>query len=138
MRFSSDIQKFFFKTVNDIPYLIENNIKLYFSVPSNASLPYLKVSDMDIAASDNNVIDDERIVNFTIKIITQSKSTKTVSDIADSLYTSLPKVFNGAADETGAITVSNVIDLSFSITEDIENSLWVGLCRVKLLVQKNK
>ena len=130
---SLEIQKITISAINNIQQFKNNNIIAYASVPLKIKLPYIKLASL----KSSSILGASNISRFNVDffIATNGKNNTTILNIMEVMYRELPNaIFNEIDTNKNNISVSvqNIIDMNFSITEDIKNGTWYGYFTVIL------
>ena len=130
---SLEIQKITISAINNIPQFKDNNIIAYASIPLKIKLPYIKLASL----KSSSILGTNNVNRFNVELFvaTNGKNNTTILNIMEIMYRGLPNaIFNeiDANRNNISISVQNIIDMNFSITEDIKNGTWYGYFTVVL------
>lgn len=130
---SLEIQKITISAINNIQQFKNNNIIAYASIPLKIKLPYIKLASL----KSSSILGTSNVNRFNVDffVATNGKNNTTILNIMEIMYRELPNaIFNeiDANKNNISISVQNIIDMNFSITEDVKNGTWYGYFTVIL------
>lgn len=120
-----ELQKISIKAINDIEYFKNNNILAYTTIPLKVKIPYIKLYSLKTNIIDN--INELQRITIDFFVATNGKTNKQLLEIMETLYNELPDKINQEINNCNSeLSIYNIFDANFTITEDIKNNIWFG------------
>ena len=123
---SLELQKVIINSIENIAYLKQNDIKIFTSIPNDAKRPYIKISNISMNSKQNV----NNLQTFTIDcfIATDLSNNCQILEIMENLYKNIAQVINNytIVEDILKNRIYNVYNINYSISEDLQNSSWIG------------
>ncbi len=120
-----ELQKLSIKAINNIDYLKNNNILAYTTIPLKVKIPYIKVYSLKTNIIDN--VEELQRITIDFFVATNGKTNKLLLEIMEILYNKFPDKINEEINNCNSeLSIYNIFDATFTITEDIKNNIWFG------------
>lgn len=120
-----ELQKLSIKAINNIEYFKNNNISAYTTIPLKVKMPYIKLYSLKTNIIEN--INELQRIAIDFFVAANGKTNKQLLEIMEILYNEFPDKINEEISNCNSeLSIYNIFDATFTITEDIKNNIWFG------------